>query len=91
MAKNSIKDLIKNIDKLEAEVNPTSESTTDQIIDIWCDGMVGSFHIIRANDGEILVANLNIPGQNFESLSTNTKTGRLAELVLEKVNKEEKD
>lgn len=91
MAKNLIKDLIKNLDKLEAEVNPNSESTTNQIIDIWCDEMAGSFHIVQGDAGEILVANLNIPGQNFESLGTNTKTGRLAELVLEKVKKEDVD
>lgn len=85
MLKNPIKELIKNFDDVEAEINPISESTTDQVIDIWYREYSGNFHIVQDDKGEIIVANLNIPGQPFETLMTNTKTKRLAKLILEKV------
>lgn len=88
MLKNPIKELIKNLDDIEAEINPISESTTDQVIDIWYREYSGNFHIVKDENDEIIVANLNIPGQPFETLQTNTKTKRLAKLILEKVGQQ---
>ena len=87
MVKNPIKELIKNIDKVEAELDPRSESNDNQIIDIWFRDLSGEFHIVKDESGEIILANLNIPGQRIETLTTNTKTKRLAKLILEKVEK----